>query len=63
MRLSHNVLVISHNVLVIYTIYHNKDYIIVAVLSNELTSGKSQNEPYCSIIWLTSCANIAEIGR
>ena len=63
MRLSHNVLVISHNILVIYTIYHNVDYIIVAILSNELISGTSQNEPYCSIIWLTSCANIAEIGR
>ena len=54
---------LSHNVLVIYAIYHNADYIIVAVLSNEITSGKSQKEPYCSIIWLTSCTDMANIGR
>ena len=54
---------LSHNVLVIYTIYHNADYVIVAILSNELIAGKSQNESYCSIIWLTSCTDMANIGR
>ena len=43
--------------------YHNADYIIIAVLSNELTSRKSQKEPYCSIIWLTLDANITDIER
>ena len=54
---------LSHNVLVIYTIYHNADYVVIAVLNNELTSGKSQKEPYCSIIWLTLDADMANIGR
>lgn len=54
---------LSHNLLVVYTIYHNADYIIIVILSNELTSGKSQNEPYCSMIWLILDANITDIER
>ena len=54
---------LSHNLLVVYTIYHNIDYVIIAVLSNELTSGKSQNESYCALIWLILDANITDIER
>ena len=52
-----------HNVLVVLVIYHNRYYILSIILTDELTLGKSQNEPYCSIVWLTSCTDMANIGR